>query len=32
MKIKELKNKGLDIEWSMVIPAEKIDPILDRKI
>ena len=28
MKIKELKNKGLDIEWDMIIPAEKIDPIL----
>ena len=31
MKIKELKNKGLDIEWDMIIPAEKIDPILDKK-
>ena len=31
MKIKELKNKGLDLEWSMTIPANEINSILDRK-
>ena len=30
-KIDEIKNKGLDIEWNMTIPAEKINVILDKK-
>ena len=30
-KIEEIKNKGLDIEWNMTIPAEKINVILDKK-
>ena len=31
MKIEEIKKKGLDIEWNLTIPAEKINPILDKK-
>ncbi len=30
-KIEEIKNKGLDIEWNMTIPASKINVILDKK-
>ena len=30
-KIEEIKNKGLDIEWNMTIPAHKINVILDKK-
>ena len=30
-KIEEIKNKGLDIEWNMTIPADKINVILDKK-
>ena len=30
-KIEEIKNKGLDIEWNMTIPANKINVILDKK-
>ena len=30
-KIKEIKSKGLDIEWNMIIPADKINVILDKK-
>ena len=30
-KIEEIKNKGLDIEWNMTIPANKINGILDKK-
>ena len=30
-KIEEIKNKGLDIEWNMTIPANKINLILDKK-
>ena len=30
-KIDEIKNKGLDIEWDMTIPAVKINVILDKK-
>ena len=30
-KIEEVKNKGLDIEWNMIIPADKINVILDKK-
>ncbi len=30
-KIKEIRNKGLDIEWNMTIPSDKINVILDKK-
>ena len=30
-KIEEIKNKGLDVEWNMTIPADKINVILDKK-
>ena len=30
-KIEEIKNKGLDIEWNMTIPADHINVILDKK-
>ncbi|MAI29617.1 MAG: trigger factor [Rickettsiales bacterium] len=30
-KIEEIKNKGLDIEWNMTIPADKINVILNKK-
>ena len=30
-KIEEIKKKGLDIEWNMTIPAEKINVVLDKK-
>ena len=30
-KIEEIKNKGLDIEWNMTIPADNINAILDKK-
>ena len=30
-KIEEIKNKGLDIEWNVTIPADKINVILDKK-
>ena len=31
MKIDELKNKGLDIEWKITIPSEKISNVLNKK-
>ncbi len=30
-KIEEIKNKGLDIEWNMTIPANEINVILEKK-
>tara|TARA_Y100000813_G_scaffold194648_1_gene175323 strand:- start:150 stop:1472 length:1323 start_codon:yes stop_codon:yes gene_type:complete len=30
-KIEEIKNKGLDVEWNMIIPADKINVILNKK-
>ena len=31
MKIDELKNKGLDIEWKLTIPSEKVNNVLNQK-
>ena len=30
-KVEEIKNKGLDIEWNMTIPANEINVILEKK-